>query len=376
MPRVSAAQEYYNLGSFSRRVTTNSPDAQIWFDRGLTWVYSFNHEAAVYCFEQAITHDKTCAMAYWGLAYAVGPNYNKPWDHFDQSDLSRSVKWGYVASRTAKKKAIIGTVEAWENAIIDAMLCRFNQRKPLISPEVRLLTLSRRYAVAMQRVYKTLGRDNIKIAVLFADALINITPWDLILDRGHIHYMPTHLDILAVYNYHSLIYTAMFTSQLQTALNTVTHMENSIPKDVLCILYCVTTAIAHYAKGLAFATMGNINMAIKEQDFFYKTRALVLPKFGTAWKYLCRLPWAWMQPRHVEQAATEYRADLGFNDTLIRPRRHPKNVWALQGYHECLRRVGRDAEAREIEPDLRHALDAAEVPIRASCFCRLVMSAE
>ncbi|KAL4950998.1 hypothetical protein BDW69DRAFT_201713 [Aspergillus filifer] len=559
MPRVSAAEEYYDLGSLSRRITTNSPDAQIWFDRGLTWIYSFNHEEAVYCFEQAIAHDSDCAMAYWGLAYAVGPNYNKPWDRFDRSDLSRSAKRGYVASRTAKEIVTIGNAAPWEKAVIDAMLCRFDRRKPPADPEVRLSALSRRYAVAMQQVYESFGRDDIEIAVLFADALMNITPWalwnlttgepapnaptllvkdvlgqalalpgaythpgllhlyihyvemspspqlgnhaadclrGLVPDAGHIHHMPTHLDVLAgewersiesnykatmaddkylartgpynlytfyrVHNYHSLIYAAMFAGQSQTALDAVTRMEQSVPEDVLRMksppmaawlenfmatrihimirfgmwndliraelphdqkLYSVTTATSHYAKGLALAATGSIEGAIRERDLFHKARALVPPSrraynsratetlsvasamlngeiayrqgdYDTAWKYLRRSvklddnlpysePWAWMQPSrhayaallleqdHVQQAAKEYRADLGLDDKLIRPRRHPKNVWALQGYNECLRRMGRDTEAKQIEPDLRHALDVADVSIPASCFCRL-----
>ncbi|KAL4939093.1 hypothetical protein BDV06DRAFT_42322 [Aspergillus oleicola] len=564
MTRISASQEYYNLGSFSRHITTNSPDAQIWFDRGLTWIYAFNHEEAVHCFEQAIAHDCGCAMAHWGLAYAVGPNYNKPWDRFDRSDLSRSAKRGYVASRRAKELAGRegAAAEPRERAVIDAMLCRFDRRKPLTSTEVRLSALNRRYAVAMQRVYEAFGQDDIEIAVLFADALMNITPWalwdlttgqpapsaptllvkevleralalsgaythpgllhlyihyvemspspqlgscaadclrGLVPDAGHIHHMPTHLDVLAgdweraiesnykatladdkflartgpynlytfyrVHNYHSLIYAAMFAGQSRTALDAVTRMEKSVPEDVLRMksppmaswlenfmatwlhimirfgmwndliraglprdqnLYCVTTATTHYAKGLAYAATGNIEMAIRERDLFHKTRALVPSsrraynskatetlsiasamlngeiayrqgEFENAWKYLRRSvklddnlpysePWAWMQPSrhayaalllergHVQEASMEYRADLGLDDTLIRPRRHPKNVWALQGYHECLRRLGRDTEAREIEPDLRRALDVADVPIWASCFCRLDVS--
>ena len=67
---ISADTPYYDLGSFHRAVTTASRDAQVWFDRGLTWCYAFNHEQAAECFNQAIAHDPTCAMAYWGLVPA------------------------------------------------------------------------------------------------------------------------------------------------------------------------------------------------------------------------------------------------------------------------------------------------------------------
>ena len=75
--------DYFDLGSHTRAVTTTSDEAQRWFDRGLAWSYAFNHEEAVRCFEHASTADPQCAMAYWGVAYALGPNYNKPWEAFD-----------------------------------------------------------------------------------------------------------------------------------------------------------------------------------------------------------------------------------------------------------------------------------------------------
>lgn len=66
--------DYYDLGTYSRPVTTSSADAQLWFDRGLMWTYAFHHEEAVACFEKAVEADPECAMAHWGIAYALGPN--------------------------------------------------------------------------------------------------------------------------------------------------------------------------------------------------------------------------------------------------------------------------------------------------------------
>ena len=71
--------DYFDLGPYSRTITTTSPDAQRWFDRGLNWVYGYNHMEAIACFRKALAHDAQCAMAYWGIAYAAGPNYNLPW---------------------------------------------------------------------------------------------------------------------------------------------------------------------------------------------------------------------------------------------------------------------------------------------------------
>ena len=56
---------YFDLGPYSRKVTTSSPDAQLWFDRGLNWMFGFNHGEAIKCFQKALQHDAGCAMALW-----------------------------------------------------------------------------------------------------------------------------------------------------------------------------------------------------------------------------------------------------------------------------------------------------------------------
>ncbi|MCB0013847.1 MAG: tetratricopeptide repeat protein, partial [Anaerolineales bacterium] len=84
--------DYYDLGSFTRTVTTSSPEAQIWFDRGLNWTYAYNFEAAVDCFQRAAAIDPTCVMAHWGIGYGVGCNYNKQWRVFSPKEIGRTMK--------------------------------------------------------------------------------------------------------------------------------------------------------------------------------------------------------------------------------------------------------------------------------------------
>src|SRR6476619_8638209 len=81
----------YDLGEYHRELGTTSAEAAAWFDRGLIWSYAFNHEEAVVCFEFAAEADPGCAMAHWGIAYALGPNYNKPWEAFDELELAEVV---------------------------------------------------------------------------------------------------------------------------------------------------------------------------------------------------------------------------------------------------------------------------------------------
>ena len=91
--------DYYDLGAYTRKVTTAVPEAQLWFDRGLNWCFGFNHEEAIACFEKALERDPACAMAHWGIAYAAGPNYNLPWD------LLRPGRQGSGARRRLRRHA-------------------------------------------------------------------------------------------------------------------------------------------------------------------------------------------------------------------------------------------------------------------------------
>jgi tetratricopeptide (TPR) repeat protein len=98
-------------------------------------------------------------------------------------------------------------------------------------------------------------------------------------------------------------------------------------------------------------------------------------------------PWGWMQPtRHAlgallleqgraAEAEAVYRADLGLDGTLRRSCQHPDNVWSLHGLHECLVRRGETAEAALIKQRLDIANARADVPIKASCFCRMTHAA-
>ena len=71
--------DYYDLGGFGRPVSTTSAEAQMWFDRGLIWCYGFNHEEALRCFAATQSPQTRLRDGYWGIAYAVGPNFNKDW---------------------------------------------------------------------------------------------------------------------------------------------------------------------------------------------------------------------------------------------------------------------------------------------------------
>src|SRR5262249_34247279 len=104
------------LGAHHHAVTTADPSAQRYFDQGLRLVYAFNHDEAPRAFREAARLDPTCAMAWWGVALAAGPNYNLPID--DERD--------YVArDAMAKAVALAPEVTEPEQAYINALAKRY-----------------------------------------------------------------------------------------------------------------------------------------------------------------------------------------------------------------------------------------------------------
>ena len=164
--------EYYDLGSYGRPVTTSSAEAQTWFDRGLVWLYGYNHEEAIVCFEKAIEYDANCAMAHWGVAYAIGPNYNKPWDDFEPDEKPEALTLAQNAVTAAL--AQIDAVTPVERALIEALQKRYPDNADVASFD----HWHDAYADAMRSVHKAHG-DELDVAALFAEAIMNRTPWAL-----------------------------------------------------------------------------------------------------------------------------------------------------------------------------------------------------
>jgi len=153
------------LGSHHRAVTTSSAEAQRYFDQGLILAYAYNLEEAVRTFEEATRLDPECAMAYWGLALAWGPHINNP-------------LMGEKASKAAfdadgKAMALRDKASPVERELIEALSKRYawpppEDRKPL----------NVAYADAMRAVHAA-HPDDPDVAALFADAMMNLRPWDL-----------------------------------------------------------------------------------------------------------------------------------------------------------------------------------------------------
>ncbi len=167
----------FDLGPWSRRVTTRSDAAQRWFDRGLNWNFAFNHDEAVACFRRAADADPSCAMAWWGIAHAAGPFYNRPWIRYSDAEIAEILPACHGAVKTALMLA--GDAEPAERALIHALAKRYRNGHER-DREV-LNAWQRDYADAMRDACLA-HPDDPDIAALYVEAAITCTPrrlWDL-----------------------------------------------------------------------------------------------------------------------------------------------------------------------------------------------------
>lgn len=162
--------DYFNLGNYSRHASTRS-EAQTWFDRGLVWLFAYNHEEAIVCFDKAIAADPACALAHWGVAYAIGPNYNKPWEVFAPEEKAPALSRAHAA--IAAGQALDSTTPL-EKALFQALTTRYPE-----DPEIEdYQPFNDGFAAAMKPVYDA-HPDDLDVTFIYAEAMMNRTPWQL-----------------------------------------------------------------------------------------------------------------------------------------------------------------------------------------------------
>ncbi len=162
------ARPFDGLGSFTRKVTTRSAEAQRYFDQGMRFVWSFNHDEATRSFAKAAMLDPACASCFWGVALTLGPNYNMPM----MADARARVGW--EAIEAARANAAVATPV--ERALITALAARFDGPAPL-DPSNSAPRL-KAYVEAMRDVAARFPGD-LDVQTLFAEALMNTNPWKL-----------------------------------------------------------------------------------------------------------------------------------------------------------------------------------------------------
>ena len=154
---------FENLGTLHHPITTRSKEAQRYFDQGLRLVYAFNHEEAIRAFEEAARLDPSAAMAYWGIALALGPNINAGMDKTDERRAWEALQ---------KARSYSAHVTPAEQAYLLAISKRYSLKGPTRG------ALDKAYADAMRVLWKQFPEDP-DAGALFAEALMDLHPWDL-----------------------------------------------------------------------------------------------------------------------------------------------------------------------------------------------------
>ena len=167
-------ETYFDLGSYHREITTSSAAAQTWFNRGLKWCYAFHHTEASRCFQKVVGLDPTCAMGYWGLAYARGPYYNITWGKMPEPLQKMALAETFQNSR--KAHSLVEGTSPVERALIEAFLARFQAAE--VEGEEAFAHWDDAYADAMRDVYARFAEDY-DVCALTAEALMVRTPWQL-----------------------------------------------------------------------------------------------------------------------------------------------------------------------------------------------------
>ncbi|HJZ87342.1 MAG TPA: hypothetical protein VKN99_19345 [Polyangia bacterium] len=164
-PAEQPAQLFEGLGQHHHAVSTQVPEAQRYFDQGLTLLFAFNHDEAIRSFNQAGQLDPRCAMAFWGVALANGPHINNPTLDPDHA------KAAWAALQKARQLA--SGASPLERDYIEALAKRY-----AADPGAERAPLDQAYANAMRALARA-HPDDTDAATLFAEAMMDLRPWDL-----------------------------------------------------------------------------------------------------------------------------------------------------------------------------------------------------
>jgi tetratricopeptide (TPR) repeat protein len=152
-----------NLGTHTHPISTRDPLAQRYFDEGLILTYGFNHAEAIRSFKDALTLDPACAICYWGIAYALGPNINAPMD-----DAAVPEAWSALQMARARAPG----ASPRERAYIEALATRYTPE-----PVADRAPYDRAFAAAMRELSRRYP-DDTDAATIFAESLMDLTPWN------------------------------------------------------------------------------------------------------------------------------------------------------------------------------------------------------
>lgn len=224
-PRDPEAWSPSELGNFHRKISTRVSEAQTWFDQGLVMCYGFDQEVARTSFTRAVKADPACAMAYWGRAYAHGPHINNPVMDEENSRIAHEA--------VTKALELAAGASPVERDLIAALSARYAWPPPEDRRELDVA-----YADSMRGVWRAHPGDD-DVGVLFAEALMDLRPWDLWSPEGEprpeTHEVMTVLESVMARTpdhpgaTHYYVHTMEASRQPQKALAAADRLRNRVP---------------------------------------------------------------------------------------------------------------------------------------------------
>ncbi|MBS1754864.1 MAG: hypothetical protein KF741_11620 [Ferruginibacter sp.] len=173
-PSITSDKEWYNsnkkaplfngLDGINFKISTTSEEAQKYFNQGMMLAYGFNHAEAARSFYEATRLDSNCAMAWWGFAYVLGPNYNAG---MEPDNYTRAY------NAMMKAASLTKNCTSLEKEMIQAIQARYIKTAPSDRSSLDIA-----YAAAMKKVYEQFP-SNPDVGALYAESLMNLHPWDL-----------------------------------------------------------------------------------------------------------------------------------------------------------------------------------------------------
>jgi tetratricopeptide (TPR) repeat protein len=163
-PGATGSKLVPGLQTYEFKITTDSDEAQAWFNQGLVLLYGFNHGEAIRSFQEAAARDPKAAMPWWGIAYANGMHLNLP-------EVTEA-QWKAGCEAAERAIALIDEETKLEHALVKAVKARTAWPPP---KEQR--PYDEAFAAAMKGVFARFG-DNPDVAVQYAESLMNLQPWD------------------------------------------------------------------------------------------------------------------------------------------------------------------------------------------------------
>lgn len=164
------APVFKGLGAHRHRISTHNPRTQMYFDQGVNLMFGFNHAEAIRSFREAARLDPDCAMCWWGVAFALGPNINLP-----MPDDAVAPAWAALR----KAEALEPKASPEERAWIDALATRY-----AADPKADRHAMDEAFAAAMGALW-TAHPEDLDAGVFYAEAMMDTQPWDYWQLDGH-----------------------------------------------------------------------------------------------------------------------------------------------------------------------------------------------